>query len=294
MTELRQGPLTIYEDLRLKNSTLLVAWNGDLGEVGPRTARALVHQFGCRRFAEIDPVQFFQLSGVTVEGGVARFPESTFYVCDPLSVAVLISDVPSWEWNDFLGAVLDVAQQWLHVRRILTLGGVASSSAHTHPRQILYVANSPEIARDMDRYNMMGVDNETQQGQRPTMSSYLLWMAQKRGIPAASLWEGVPFYLLSHDDPRALSVITHRLSEILGVAVDTADWDGRADEIDRSFATARASQTDLDEYLGKLENNVGLTQEDTEKLVQEVKKVLQRASGTRFLPSGAADHSNSP
>ena len=59
------------------------------------------------------------------------------------------------------------------------------------------------------------MDFETPPGSRPTLNSYLLWMAKTRNLAAANLWVPVPFYLMSNDDPdshkKALEFLDNRL-----------------------------------------------------------------------------------
>ncbi|MBI2856867.1 MAG: PAC2 family protein [Chloroflexi bacterium] len=269
--------VTIYAEPQLQDATLVVAWAGDAGRLGPGVVEHLDRRLGGKTFAEIEPVAFFPLNGVAIADDVARFPESKFNYCPDKSLALLKSDPPAWEWHDFLNTLLDVAQQRCHVKEILTLGGMVSVATHTAPRPLMAVSNSPEMARNLSQYDISpGVDYDTHPTQRPTMSSYLLWLAQKRNIPAASLWVAVPFYLVAVEDPRAWSRAAAFLNEKLGLAVDLAELDERAAGQDRSIAEVRERSPDLDGLFRKLESATSLTPEESERFVRGIGEALRR------------------
>lgn len=269
-------PVAFSGEAGLKESTLVVGWTGDSGRTGRGVAEYLIDKLGCRPSAEIDPTAYFPLNGVSIEGDIARLPGSIFYMCQDKAVAVFLSDPPSWEWHDFLGAVLDVAQRHCRARRIIVVGGMVTFAPHTAPRHSLLVSNSPEMARDLSGFNIAGMDYETQAGQRPTMSSYLLWMANRRNIPAASIWMAVPFYLAAHEDPASWERFIRFFNDLTGAGVDLSGVGAQASELNRRVAEAATMDPDLDAAVHKLESGIALGQEESEKLAQTVGEALRR------------------
>jgi proteasome assembly chaperone (PAC2) family protein len=255
---------------------VVVVWNQDVGRLGPKVADYLVNELGGRELGEISPEGFFSLGGVTVEGDVARFPESKFYRCQAEDFVIFKSDVPRFDWYGFINTVLDVSEKYFKISRIYTVGGMMLTSAHTTPRNLLAVVNSPEMKGILANYDVLhDMDYETHEDQRPTFSSYLLWAAGKRGIPGACLWAPVPFYLMTVEDPQACKKVLEFLNEHLELNVNFEAIDGEIIEQNQKIALARSQSPDLDGYISKLETNLGLMADEGEKLVKKIDDLLR-------------------
>jgi proteasome assembly chaperone (PAC2) family protein len=269
-------PFKLFIKPELESSSLVVAWNQDAGRVGPKVAEYLNKELASKEFAEIDPENFFALSGVSVEDDIAQFPESKFYWCQEKSLVIFRSDIPRCEWYEFLNLILDIAERYCKVKEIYTVGGMVSPGAHTTPRVLLSVTNSTEIKRVLRQYDLISdMDYETQDGQRPTLSSFLLWVAKRRNIVGASLWMPVPFYLLAVEDPRACKKVTEFFDRRFELNINFADMDDEIAEQDRKIAQVRSQAPEIDSYISKLENNFGLTADESEKLVEELEEWLR-------------------
>jgi proteasome assembly chaperone (PAC2) family protein len=130
------------------------------------------------------------------------------------------------------------------------------------------VLNQYDISIDMDY--------ETPPGQRPTLGSFLLWLAKGRNIAGASLWVPVPFYLVSTDDPWAWRKTIEFLDTRLDLGIDFGDLDGEVAKQDEKITEVRNHFPKLNEYIRKLENNLGLTVEESEKLTREIEEFLKK------------------
>lgn len=269
-------PFKLFIKPKLESSSLVVAWNQDAGRVGAKVADYLNKELAGRELAEIEPEGFFSLTGVSVEDDIAQFPESKFYWCRGKSLVIFKSDIPRYEWYEFLSLVLDVAEKYCKVKEIYTVGGMVSPGAHTTPRLLLSVANSTEMKRMLRQYDLISdMDYETQDGQRPTFSSFLLWAAKRRNIAGASLWVPVPFYLLAVEDPGACKKVTEFFDRRFELNINFADMDDEITKQDRKIAQIRSQLPELDGYINKLENDLGLTVKESEKLVKEMEEWLR-------------------
>ena len=71
-------------------------------------------------------------------------------------------------------------------------------SAHTASRELIVTANSSEMKESLSQYGLvLNINYETPPLQRPTISSFLIWVAKKRNVAGASLWVPIPFYLIT-------------------------------------------------------------------------------------------------
>ncbi len=255
----------------------MIAWSQDAGKVGPKVVDCLRRKLGSKEFAEIDPVSFFPLGGVSVEDDVAQFPESKFYCCQAKDLVVFKSDIPASEWYEFLSLVLDIAEDYCKVKEIYIIGGMVSPSAHTTPRVLLSVANSTEMKGLLTQYDIItDMNYETPDGQRPTLSSFLLWVAKRRNIAGASLWVPVPFYLVSTEDPRAWKKVIEFLDGRFELGIDFTDMDEEVSRQNSRIAQLRSQLSELDGYINRLESNLSLTIDESEKLVKEMEEFLRR------------------
>ena len=273
MTE--KYPVRICKELVLQRSCLIVAWSEDAGKLGPKVTDYLNTKLGCQEFGEIEPDDFFPLGGVSIEDNIAQFPESKFYCCQEKNLVIFKSSPPVSEWYRFLDSVLGVAEDYCHAKELYAVGGMVTLNAHTAPRELLAVVNSPEIKSVLSQCDLnTGMDYQTPLGQRPTLSSFLLWVAKRRNIAGASLRVPIPFYLVTAEDPQACRKILDFFDKRFNLGVDFSDLDEEVARQNDRIAQIRVRSPEVDNYIRKLENNVGLTQEENEKLVKEIEEFL--------------------
>ncbi|MFW6150686.1 MAG: PAC2 family protein [Chloroflexota bacterium] len=265
----------VFRRPRLKNPSVIVGWAGGGGQMSGEVVDHLITRLQARPFAEIEPVGFFPLGGVSVEGSVARFPDSTFYAYPKGNLILFRSTPPGNEWSRFLEAVLDVAGKFGQVRELYTVGAMVSMSAHTVPRQLVGVFNSPHLQQSVGEYGFARpLDYETPSGQRPTVSSFLVWTAARRRVQAASLWVPVPFYLLPLGDPKSKRKLLDFLSWRLELGLDLRDMDEEIDRKDRALARLRTESPNIDSWMSRLEAHQVLSDEERQRLVQELASAL--------------------
>lgn len=268
-------PFKIYKEPELQSSSLVVGWSEDAGRLGSGVIDYLNNKLGGEEFAEIEPVDFFALGGVSVEDDVAQFPESKFYCCQKKSLLLFKGDWPRHEWHKFLNYILDVAE-YCNVKELYTIGGMVTLGAHTAPRELRGVANSPEMKEILSHYRLdTDMNYQTPPGQRPTLSSFLLWVAKGRDIPGTSLWVPIPLYLVATEDPQSWKKTIEFLNNRLGLEIDFSDLDQKITRHNEKIAHLRERSPDIDKFIRRLENNLGLSREETESLAKEVEQFLR-------------------
>jgi predicted ATP-grasp superfamily ATP-dependent carboligase len=269
-------PLRLYNKPPLDKCTLVVAWHEDASKVAMHSADYLLHGTGCSEFGEIIPDGFFPMSGVSVMDDVARFPECKFYASSRRNLVIFESNIPRSEWHRFLNAVLDAAQV-CGAGEIYTLGAMVSALAHTTPRMLISILNQASFRAELEPFNVMSnSDYETPPGQKPTLSSYLLWLARQRGITAVNLWVPVPYYLVPVDDPRACKRLIYFFNSKFDLGIDFTGIDAEVAEQDRKLAGLFEKAPEIEAMVKKLENGEGLDSAESEKLATEVLDYLKR------------------
>ena len=269
-------PVKIRHRPEVQSSSLVVAWDEDAGQLGQKVTDYLIQSRGGEEFAEIEPEDFFSLGDVRVEGDVARFPQGKFFVCPQGELAIFKSAPPQFEWYKFLNLILDVAGHYCGTKELYTIGGMVTLAAHTTPRALLATSSAPEVKEMLSRYDLIrDMDYRTPPGQRPTLSSFLLWVAKGRNIPGVSLWVPIPLYLIANEDPQAQKKVLQFLDERFALNLDLEAVDRKVQEQDEKLARARLRLPRVDEYIGRLESNLKLSEEENETLTREIAKFLR-------------------
>jgi predicted ATP-grasp superfamily ATP-dependent carboligase len=272
-------PVTIYQELDLQQSSLVLGWSEDAGDLGRGVTDYLNSKLKGQGFGNIEPEDFFPMGGVAMKDNVSRFPESKFYACPEYELVVCQTDSPLAEWYRFLDSVLDVAEHHCRVKEFYVLGAMISFSAHTTPRQLLAVANSAEMKETLSQYDLnTDMDYQTQPGERPTLNSFLLWLAKERNMLGASMWVPIPFYLAGIKDAQAQKKALSFLNERLQLGIDFGDLDQEIRKQNEQLARARSRFPQIDDYINRLESNLMLSEEENGELVKRIEDFLKEGA----------------
>lgn len=275
-----KAPFKFSRQPELQNPSLVVGWGADAGKLGAKVTDYLNRKLGGQSFCEIEPVEFSSLGGVTIEDDLIQFPETKFYFCPKNNLMIFRSDPPGYERYKFLNLILDIAEHYCHVKELYTIGGMISPGAHTTPRELTGTFNSPELKKALSHYNLTrGLDYETPPGQRPTLNSFLLWVAKRRNIPGVNLWVPIPFYLVALDDPKAQKKVLEFFNQRFDLRIDFNDLDEEITRRNENIAQMRTRLPEIDEYITRLESNLRLSEDENERLVKEIKKFLREKRG---------------
>jgi len=270
--KVEKDPFEIYQTPQLHSPSLIVGWQTqDIGKLGNGVIHFLNETLGGQEIAEIKPLGFFPFGGVKFKDDLVQAPESKFWACEKNNLLIFKSDEPVFEHYQFLNLVLDFAQYHCHAKELYTLSGAVSYIAHTRPRRILTVFNHPELKNRLQGY---GLEEMTWEGP-PAISSYLLWVARRRGISAVSLWPEIPFYLATREDPQAIKLILSSLNRRFNLNLNLGEFDLEIKYQNEKIAQLRMKDTEINKYIKMLENGQSLDEEEQLKLVREVYELLK-------------------
>jgi proteasome assembly chaperone (PAC2) family protein len=150
-------------------------------------------------------------------------------------------------------------------------------NAHTAPRELLAVVNSVEMKETLSQYDLgREMDYQTPPGERPTLNSFLLWIAKGRNIPGVSLWVPIPFYLAAMEDTQAQKKVLNFFDERFDLKIDFSDLDQEIREQNEQLALARSHFPEIDDYINRLESNLILSEEENRGLIEKIEDFLRR------------------
>jgi proteasome assembly chaperone (PAC2) family protein len=269
--QVERSPLEIYKTPKLHGPSLIVGWQTrDVGKLGPKVIDFLNEKLGGREIAEIKPLGFFPFGGIRFKDDLVQVPESKFWACEKDNLLIFRSDEPVFEHYQFLNSVLDFAESYCHAKELYTLSGVVSFIAHTSPRRILAVFNKVELKKSLQGY---GLEDMTWEGP-PAISSYLLWLAQKRGISGVSLWPEITFYLATREDPVAIKLTLSFLNRRFNLDLNLGEFDLEISNLNEKIAELRKEDTEINKYISMLESGLRLDEEGQLKLAEKVYELL--------------------
>jgi proteasome assembly chaperone (PAC2) family protein len=228
-------------------------WN-DGGEAATTAARYVRDRWGARRFASIDPEDFFdfQVNRPTVhlEDGVARrfeWPACEYFHarvagCD---IVLFIGVEPNNRWRSFVESVLSVPRD-LGARLLVTLGAFLADVPHTRP--------APVTAASTDARWIGRLDIEPSRYEGPTgIVGVLHESARSLGLPTVSLWGAAPHYLPSGTNPKVALSLLNKLQQVLEIPIDTDDVETAVAIWETQVRDAIGEDENLVSYVARLE-----------------------------------------
>lgn len=254
----------------LKEASMIVCWKEDPGKLGSLVSRVLIDHLKARIFGEVNPEHFFTLGGVIVEDNVAQFPISRFYAGESRDIVVFESNQPQIERYHFLSCLLDTGEYYCQVKEIYALGGIITPIAHTSPRRLMVVYNQPELRDKLRQFELAEVNWEGP----PAVNSYLSWLAQRRNMPAISIWAEVAFYLASSSDWTAVKSVLSFLDHRFVLGLDFSGIDRQLKLHNEQLARLREQNPEVDRYIRTLEVGLSLTEEEQLSLTSSVSDFL--------------------
>ena len=230
-------------------------WN-DGAQGASLAASFLAQSWEARRFADIDPEEFFDFQAtrphVALEGGQTRridWPDTVFYhgpIPGLERDAVLSLGIePNLRWRTFADEVVDLARD-LGVELVVTLGALLADVPHTRPAPVTGSATDPKLVEEL------GLASSRYEG--PTGIVGVLHDACSRvELPSASLWAAVPHYASLAASPKAALALCERLAGLLGTEFELADLERAAEAYERQVSEAVASDEETAAYVQELE-----------------------------------------
>jgi len=187
--------LRIQYKPEITGSLLLVSFDGwmDGGEVSTGTVRYLVERRGARRFAEIDPSNFFlyncpgsmEISALfrphvrIEEGMIERLeqPRGAFYCSEEHKVVLFEGKEPNLRWQEYAECIFHVASM-CEVGTFYFIGSVAGIVPHTRSPRFHCSVSDETLTRLFHTFDLHPSSYEGP----ASFVTYLMLLAQQRGI----------------------------------------------------------------------------------------------------------------
>src|SRR6267143_346558 len=212
----------------LRRPILITAFSGwnDAAESATTAARYLATSFDGRKFAEIDPEEFYHF-------GLSR-------------PTVRVATEPHLRWKTYCAAIIELARR-CEATLVLTLGALLAEVPHTRPVRLSGGAADPETAR------LLGIKPTRYEG--PTgIVGVLNTACRDNGLATASLWANVPHYISGIENPKAALALVRRVLLLLNATVDLSDLEDAGRQFDQNLTEIVAQNEKIAGYIRKLES----------------------------------------
>lgn len=274
----------LWEQPEAQEIYMLAGWRqwADAGSVSSGLPEFLVEQTRARPIGRIksDGFYLFQIPGthdllrpiVRFERGYPQSlqtPTNDLYFTgdSKRGIVILRGEEPHLDIERYSDLVLHVAKS-LHVRRIVSLGGVYGELPYDRERMIHGIVSRPALRIEMER---LAVSLSDYQG-GASISSYLCRRAGEQGAEMMGLYAFVPAYDFSNvesvgglvrveNDYAAWLGIVRRINYMFSTSLDVTELEKRSRHLLQSMQAKMADierlapQSELGEYFQRLGND---------------------------------------
>ena len=253
--------LITYERPKAKLPTMLVSFAGwpDAAEGATRAVRYLVEKLSAKKFASIDPEEFYDFTVVRpqtemTDGGerVVTWPGNDFYyhATEKRSRGLLlyVGTEPNLKWRTFSEILVGVAEQ-CGVKLVITLGALLDEVPHTREPYVTGRASSPELAQKAE---WLGVRDSAYQGPTGIHSAFMN-ACRGKGMSVVGLWGHSPHYVNTSPNPMVVTALLERARYLVDFEVDLDEMREAGEAFQVEVTRAIADQSDMRAYVKRLE-----------------------------------------
>lgn len=228
--------------------TAFAGWN-DAGEAATSAVRFVRRRWRQEPFAEIDPEEFYDFTQARPRVRLDRsgerqieWPRNLFAgqrIEGAEHDVILLEGIePHLSWRAYSEAVLEVCRDF-KVWGVITLGALLAEVSHTRPVRV--TGSSP----DERMQSLLGLQPAVSRYEGPTGIVGILNQAiRDQGIPTASMWANIPYYLNTSPNPKGSLALLERLNPMLHLGLGLHDLEVFAARFDAQVAAEVAKDSE--------------------------------------------------
>ena len=280
--------LIIHETPVKKLKHMVVVFSGwaDAGEGATSAIKFLQRKLKSKKFAEIDPEEFYDFSQTRpytsrTRDGKRRihWPANEFsYLTDPRAdsgAMVFVGVEPNLKWRTFAKTVATVAKNH-GVESVVHIGALLDAVPHTRPVKLSGTASESSLSEFLEG---QGIRSSNYQG--PTgISSAVMAACIEEGLEYTSIWGHTSHYLQAAPNHRVGSTLLEILLKLLNLPLDLAELKSAASVFNLEVEKAVAKDDQIASYVTKLEGQydeavAAIEIPDPAELVRDLEKFLR-------------------
>jgi hypothetical protein len=280
--------LIIHEtpDKKLKHMVVVFSGWADAAEGATSAIKFLQRKLKSKKFAEIDPEEFYDFSQTRpytsrTRDGKRRihWPANEFsYLTDPKAdsgVMVFVGVEPNLKWRTFAKTVATVAKDH-GVESVVHIGALLDAVPHTRPVKLSGTASESSLSEFLEG---QGIRSSNYQG--PTgISSAVMAACIEEELEYTSIWGHTSHYLQAAPNHRVGSTLLEILLKLLNLPLDLGELKSAASVFNLEVEKAVAKDDQIASYVTKLEGQydeavAAIEIPDPAELVRDLEKFLR-------------------
>jgi len=268
--------LRIAQQPHLRKPVLIAGFAGwnDAGEAASSAVRFIQRRWRTDTIAEIDPEYFYDFTQmrpqVRLKDGerIVEWPPNTFSAkrVDHLDRdVILLSGVePHLAWRTYVEAIIEVCEKF-EVEGVVLLGALLGEASHAKPVRVSGSATAEWLG---DALSLGERTRSTYQG--PTgIVGVLAQALRERGIPTASLWANIPFYVQRTPNPKGSLALLERLNSGFDFQLTLHDLEVFAARFEAQVAADIEQNPEIAEYARRVAEAADEISEGDEDLFED-------------------------
>ena len=253
--------LEVTEVPSLRSPVLVMAFGGwnDAGQAATSAARFLVEGWSAKRFASIDPEEFFDFTSARPKVHLTpdyqrelEWPSNAFFYRADAALTrdfvVLLGTEPHLKWRAFTEAILQVTKQ-CSATLVMGLGAFLSETPHSRSVPLTGFATDPALAAKLEQLRITPTRYEGPTGIVGTIHD----ACRREGLSSVSLWAAMPHYLGTTANPKGAAALLRSLDTLFDLGLDLGGLEGVVADFEREVAKAIASSPEMAAYVRELE-----------------------------------------
>ena len=280
-----------HESHDLKLPTMITAFAGwpDAAEAATRAIRYLVRKLPAKKFAEIDPEEFYDFTvtrphtRINRRGQrVIRWPRNDFYYYqdedESRSLLLFVGTEPNLRWRAYSNLITQTAVR-SNVELVISLGALLDAVPHTRVPRITGRASSATLT---GKAKWLGIQNSGYQG--PTgIHTAFTDACNSNGLEHASIWGHSPHYVETSPNPRVSLALLDKLRSLVDFDVDLKELELAGEAFGEDVSKAIAKRSDVSAYVSKLERRYDASRRPEDEEMPEPDDMVRELE--RFLRS---------
>ena len=237
--------IKMIEEVDIKEPIFIEALPG-IGHVGKLVAEHIIHELKAKKIAELYSPSFPPQVFVDEDGTIEPM-KNEFYALNGENgqdYLILVGNTqglsPEGQY-EVCGIILDFVEKY-GVKQMYTLGGLGTGQP-IEKSKVFGAATTPELAESLKEHN---VTLRSADGGIIGASGLLLGMGMQRGINGACLMGETPGYFIDAEASKAVLTV---LLSILGIEVDIAKLEERAEETRKMISKAQQMEQEMAERM---------------------------------------------
>ena len=284
--------LIIHEPPQKILKHLVIVFSGwaDAAEGATSAIKFLQRKLKSKKFAEIDPEDFYDFSQTRPYSSRTRdgkrkiqWPSNEFsYLSNPSTdsgVMVFAGVEPNLKWRTYAKTVAKVATD-NGVESVIHIGALLDAVPHTRPVKLSGTASDSSLS---DFLEDQGIRSSNYQG--PTgISSAVMAACIDAGLEYTSIWGHTSHYLQAAPNHRVGSTLLEILLKLLSLPLDLTELQSAAGVFNQEVEKAVAKDEQVSSYVTKLEGQydeavAAIEIPDPAELVRDLENFLRGAPG---------------